>query len=141
MKNIFEKFSEPLDKNKIYKCPICHSEVKGRRGLTIHLKRKHFDDKGKHQLTKIHQVGSKPKDWSRDRFDKNIELKVQELVLKTVYGMAKVNSVITDYVNGKYTMKTLPINIGYYIRLKGIKPDKEDKSNEKTPEKKSPVKI
>ena len=123
---ISEKFEYQLDPDKIYKCPICHEGVRGRRGLTIHLKRTHFKKNLKPGMQTT--IGGK-KDWSRKRFDPKVELKVQELVLKATYGMSMVNSVIKDYIDGKYTLKTLPINIEYYIRLKGIKPRKDDKED------------
>lgn len=123
--NLCEKF-EYLNPDTIYKCPLCHDDVKGKRGLTMHLRKKHFTKNV--SQNKLKSAISK-KDWSRKRFDPKIELKIQELVLKTVYGMSKVNSVVNDYINGKHTLKTLPINISYYIKLKGIKPDKND--NEK----------
>lgn len=131
-----------LAKDKKFRCPLCGEILKGRRGLNIHLRRSHFNDDKKSGRHMEKKNLSDKKDWSRDQFDKKNELKIQDVLVKTVFGASNVHKVESEYAAGKYTMKDLPIDISYYLRLKGVKPEKKEtpdseektKEVEKTPE-------
>lgn len=122
-------------KDKTFRCPLCGATAKGKRGLNIHLRRTHFPSDDKSTGWHVQKKMGKKKDWSRKRFDKRNELKIQEVLVRAVYGSAKVADVVKKYINGEYTLRTLPINISYYIRLKGYKPNKK-KEEERPAEKK-----
>lgn len=125
---------ESSDSSKQYKCPMCSAVVKGRRGLNLHLRKQHFID----HSVKSGKYGSKTI-WSRSRFSRDNELKIQKVLVNTIYGPSKVSDAINGYIDGRYTMKTLPINISYYIKLLGVKPRSSKKDNSPKPEKRREI--
>lgn len=114
------------------RCPLCGEVTRGRRGLNMHLRRTHFshDERRTGTSTMAKALGNKTrKDWSRERFDPRNELKIQKVLVNAVFGSSKVKEAEDGYVSGKYTMKTLPIDISYYLRLKGVKPERKDQDD------------
>lgn len=116
---------------KVYKCPKCGKECNGRRGLTLHV-RSHFDT---HQFKKYEKKDQSAEEMTKQEL--KYEFEIQKLIVDTVYGEARVNSVTNAFMDGKYTNKDLPINIRYYLFYlqaltgKKQKPPKDENPDEK----------
>lgn len=78
------------------KCTICNTELKNRRCLSLHLATTH-----------------------KDCFKSDLEK--EEALISMLYAKEAIATTITDYVNEKYPITALPIDIVKYITLKGLK--------------------
>jgi G:T-mismatch repair DNA endonuclease (very short patch repair protein) len=82
-------------------CPLCNKSVVDRRGLSNHLSTKH-----KHQFTN--------------------EIDKERLVVYTLFGENYVEKITSEYVEEKYCVYELPIDIVKYISLLGFKRSSKD---------------
>jgi G:T-mismatch repair DNA endonuclease (very short patch repair protein) len=88
-------------------CPICLKEFKDRRIFGLHLSRTH-----------------------RNYFSNDLEK--EKLLVDTLFGGDLVEKIKLDYVNCRYCINNLPIDISKYITLLGIKrTSKQERSTER----------
>ena len=76
------------------KCPLCLCDFQDRRLFAIHVRAKH-------------------KEYS--------DLEREEIIVYTMFGKETVDSVVEEYLNEKYCIAGLPIDISKLIKLRGIK--------------------
>lgn len=80
----------------MFECPLCEQKCLDRRGLSNHLTRGHSD------------LNLSP-------------LEKEKLIVYTLYSMELVEKTVQDYIKGEYSVNCLPISIGLYIKLLGVK--------------------
>ena len=102
----FKTAEEKHKENVVLKCKVCGEEMKGKTTLSRHISHAH----------------------------NNMDpVKRERIVIDTYYGKDKVDNVLRKYKNGEYLNKSLPIDIGRYIRLSGLNKElkqKQDQENQ-----------
>ena len=108
-KSKFFKTAEQKHKEKvILKCKICGKKMQGKTTLSRHISHAHGE--------------MEPVDR-------------EKIVIDTYYGKDKVDKIIRQVKDGVYKNKAVPIDIGRYLRLAGIKWEHdEEKKKHETPE-------
>lgn len=77
-------------------CPICSEQIKDRKGLSLHLTKRHKSS------------------FSCDK-------QKEELIVFTLFGEQEVLKIVEEYKNEMWCIYNLPIDIGKYIDLLGMK--------------------
>lgn len=102
----FTTAEEKHRKNVLLRCKICGKKVHGRSTLSRHISHAH----------------------------NNIKPSIRErIIIDTYYGRDVVNRILRKIKNGEYIDKAVPIDIGRFLRLSGIKTTNFDKNKIKKP--------
>ena len=95
----FKTAEEKHKENIVLKCKVCGKKMKGKTTLSRHISHAHDN--------------MKPVDR-------------EKIVIDTYYGKDVVDRTIRKIKNGEFKNKAVPIDIGRYLRLAGIKYEEED---------------
>ena len=95
----FKTAEQKHKENVILKCKVCGQKMQGKSTLSRHISHAHDE---------------------MDPADR------EKLVIDAYYGKDVVDRTIRKFKNGEYKDKALPIDIGKYLRLAEIKPDKDE---------------
>lgn len=96
----FKTAEQKHKENVVLKCKVCGKKMKGKTTLSRHVSHAHDE--------------MKPVDR-------------EKMVIDAYYGKDVVDRTIRKVKNGEYKNKAVPIDIGRYLRLAGIKPEEEEK--------------
>ena len=109
----FKTAEQKHKENVVLKCKVCGQKMKGKSTLSRHISHAHDE---------------------MDPVDR------EKIVIDTYYGHDVVERTIRKFKNGEYKNKAIPIDIGKYLRLAEIKPDKkeEKKAKKEDPDKEDP---
>ena len=115
-----------VTQHRDYRCPICNEVTHGRMGLKIHLK-SHYKEAFHKNLAQLKKNKKTPfKDLTKQQ--QEIEKKIENLVVKTIFGQSRVDQITKQYLDGMYTLRNLPVNITNYLVLNGF-PEKKKELN------------